>query len=231
MSGVRKGEPWGAPAGGPADLTVTGGDIALVAAVTEALGTSGTERPRLAWDATPDADFARALGNDSDRSGPSYDLPCDALTVEAHGRQGAVRELAVNMVVVGTAPDRLRWWDRAVDVRVTVDGRVVHDGTATGMVVANGEFLRGADVIPRGHPGDGRIEVQVYAVPPGERRALRIRLRTGTHVPHPGIVQASGRQIEAEVGRAWRLEVDGSRGPRCTAVTVSVLPQAFVLVT
>ena len=49
---------------------------------------------------------------------------------------------------------------------VTVDGRTVHDGPATSVVVANGQFSGTADLAPRGHPGDGRLEVQVYALRP-----------------------------------------------------------------
>ena len=35
---------------------------------------------------------------------------------------------------------------------------------ATTVVVLVGQYLRGADVSPRGHPGDGAAEVQVYAM-------------------------------------------------------------------
>ncbi|MFI5045545.1 MAG: hypothetical protein ACHQIG_00660 [Acidimicrobiia bacterium] len=141
--------------------------------------------------------------------------------------------MAVNMVVLGAAPDRVRRRDRSEPVQVTVDGRVVHDGPATGVVVANGEFLRGADVVPRGHPGDGRCEVQVYAVPRRDRAALRTRVRTGTHVPHPNIVQSAGWRVEVDTDpdRAWPLELDGRQCSGTTHLVVELLPQAFVLVT
>src|SRR5262249_59072923 len=92
---------------------------------------------------------------------------------------------AGNGVVIGTAPDRQHWWSRAPGVQVTVDDRVVHEGGATGVVIANGQFLHANDVVPRGHPGDGRIELQVYSVPRRERGALRRRVRDGSHLPHP----------------------------------------------
>jgi len=237
MSGVRKGERWGAPSTAPADTTTTGDDRALARVVADALAGgpgsgsqgSGAARVRIAWRAAPDADFARAVSATRASDETPYDLPCDALRVTAsHGAPG----VAVNMAVLGTAPDRARWWDRSARVRVSVDGRVVHDGRATGVVVANGEFLRGAAVIVRGHPGDGRLEVQVYAVPRGQRGALRRRVRTASHVPHPGIVQASGRRVEIEVaGHGWALESDGLAGPRTREVVVEILPEAFVLVT
>ena len=232
MSGVRKGERWGTPSTAPADMTATGDDRALARVVADALaGGSGGEvaRVRITWRAAPDADFARAVSATRAPDETSHDLPCDALQVTAsHGAP----VVAVNMAVLGTAPDRARWWDRSAGVRVSVDGRVVHDGRATGVVVANGEFLRGADVIVRGHPGDGRLEVQVDAVPRGQRGALRRRVRTASHVPHPGIVQASGRRVEIEVARrGWGLETDGATGPRTREVVVEIVPEAFVLVT
>ena len=149
----------------------------------------------------------------------------------ARPRQRGGREqfVVVNMIVVGAAPDRQRRWTRSAGVRVTVDGRIVHDGPATGVVIGNGQFLRGFDVIPRGHPGDGRAEVQVYAVPPRERGAMRDRLTQGTHVPHSGIRQAAGRHIEVETDGAWPLELDGVARTPASLVEVAILPQAFFL--
>ena len=122
---------------------------------------------------------------------------------------------AVNMVVVGTAPDRTGWFTGAPDLRVEVDGRVVHDGPATTVVVASGQYLRGHDVVPRGHPGDGRAEVQVYAVPRGQRAGVRSRLPQGVHLPHPDITQTTGRRVDVVAGQAAPvgLEVDGVPGP------------------
>ena len=95
------------------------------------------------------------------------------------------------MVVVGVAPDRMRWWSRTFLARSAVDGRLVHAGGAvSAVVVASGQFLRGADVVPRGHPGDGRAEVQVYAPARRSAAAMRGRLPLGTHLPHPRISQA-----------------------------------------
>jgi diacylglycerol kinase family enzyme len=136
----------------------------------------------------------------------------------------------VNAVVSGTAPDRLRWWDRRRVVTVRVDERVAYEGRATTVVVANGQFLRGADLVPRGHPGDGRLEVQVYAVPPGQRPQLRRLLQGAGHLPHPEIATATGRRVDVRWSRPTPLEVDGrARGRRATLVA-AVVPAAFLLV-
>ena len=98
------------------------------------------------------------------------------------------------------------------------------------MVIAIGQFLRGNDLVPRGHPGDGKAEVQVYDLERRERRTMRNRLATGVHVPHPRIHQRSARKIKfrSEPPAPW--EVDGSPDATWTAITsISVVPGAYRL--
>jgi hypothetical protein len=220
---IQKGEPWGHAAHGPADYDVAGDDAALAAAVT------ARPRSRVAFHPTHDSDFARAVGITVDETSDpnaATELPCDRLTI----RTEAAEMTAVNMAIVGIAPDRQQWTSRNMGVRVTVDGRRVHEGPATAVVVANGQFLRGADVVPRGHPGDGRAEVHVYALTRSERRHMRERLPLGEHVPHPRITTASGRTILIEsLAAPVALEIDGVAVARATTVTVDVIPAAFSL--
>ena len=217
---VRKGEPWERPASGPATWQVEGDDAALAAAVREQPGA------RVGFHPDPTSDLARALGIATTGDG-TIELGIDALAVVADDRE----LFAVNMVVVGTAPDRASWFSRAPDLRVEVDGRAVHDGPATSVVVASGQYLRGHDVVPRGHPGDGRAEVQVYAVPRGQRAGVRSRLPQGVHLPHPDITQTSGRRVTVLAGKGpVSVEVDGVPGPPATRITVEVVPEAFMIV-
>ncbi len=224
--GVRKGEPWHRPAAGPPDWVVTGDDRALADAVA-----AGPPGVRLRWVPDGDADFARAVSVAPGDRSVGVDLPCDALRVTGPGFE----RLAVNMVVLGTPPDHQRWFHRSWPLRVVVDDRVVHDGSATAVVVGNGQFLRRHDVVPRGHPGDGRAEVQVYALAARDRAAMRGRLARGDHLPHPAIRQVTGRRVEVSTsGRGPRLEIDGHRRPGRPPVTrlrVAVVPGAFTLVT
>ena len=85
------------------------------------------------------------------------------------------------------------------------------------------------DLVPRGHPGDGRAEVQIYAVPGRERRALQSRLATGTHVPHPKITQRSGSRVDVSIDRKVPLELDGRPVDPIDDLAVDVVPNAYRL--
>jgi YegS C-terminal NAD kinase beta sandwich-like domain len=217
---IDKGQPWERPASGPPAWYVEGDDANLAAAIRDQPGARVGFRP------SPSSDLARALGIHGAGDG-GLELAVDAVRVTADGRE----LFAVNMVVVGTAPDRIGRFTSSPGLRVTVDGRLVHDGPATTVVIASGQYLRGNDVVPRGHPGDGRAEVQVYAVPRSQRAAVRNRLPQGVHLPHPDITQASGRRVEVVSGsRPAGLEVDGVPVPEASRLALEVVPEAFLIV-
>jgi hypothetical protein len=220
---IRKGEAWERPAAGPPALTVRGGDADLADAVT------GHDGIRVALEPTPDADLARTLGVAAGGAAdaPVHDLLVDALRVQCDDMS---EHFGVNLLTVGTAPDRLSWRAPRRAVTVMVDGRVVHDGPAAGVVVANGQYLRGADVVPRGHPGDGRIEVQVYAPARRESDAVRRRVRVGDHLPHPGIRQAGGTAVEIHAPSGLPWELDGRAHTAARRFVVAVAPAQFVVV-
>jgi diacylglycerol kinase family enzyme len=96
-------------------------------------------------------------------------------------------------------------------------------------VIANGQFLRGVDLVPRGHPGDGRLEVQIYTLRRGERRAMRRRLATGRHVPHTRIRTRAARTVAVRTPRPVPLEVDGEGQPAVRELRAEVVPGAFRL--
>lgn len=219
---IRPGASWGdaVPAGTPV-REVTGDDAALAAAaapgVVVRLGPGST------------AELARALGLARPGTGPGTTVvDCDLIDLgpPASG-VGPNPAVAANAVVLGVPPDGLRAWHRRRPVTVTVDGRALFAGRATTVVVANGQFHRGVDLVPRGHPGDGRLEVQVYGLAPGERAPMRRRLGRGDHVPHPRIAQGQGRGIEVRWARPTALEVDGRRRDRATGLVARVRPGAL----
>lgn len=218
---LRKGQPWGEPATGEPDVEVNGDDLALAEVAREQPGATVWFRP------DGESDFARAVGLvDRDQPG-NLDVPVDTLRVFDGLRvEGA---MAVNAVVFGTSPDRLRWWTSAAEIEVVVDGRERFRGRATTVVLANGQFLHGNDVAPRGHPGDGRFEVQVYALGRRERAGLRTRLPLGTHVPHPSITEVSGREATVVSSSKVWIENDGQRRGPVNTVRVEIVPAALRL--
>jgi diacylglycerol kinase family enzyme len=203
------------------DLEVRGTDADLAAVLD-------THRGALVrFRAAPGSDLARTLGlSATGVTGATGGLaaPIDAVRVDPGGA-------AVNGIVVGTPPARLGFMAPSARVRVLVNGREIAAGPATTVVVANGQFFDGLDVVPRGHPGDGRIEVQVYALHRGERRAMRHRLPQGAHLPHPRITTGTGREVEIHVedGR-MPLTVDGVERGSVSEVTAGVIPAALRLV-
>src|SRR5690349_14623575 len=135
---IRPGEEWGGATRDPPELEVRGTDADLAR--------SNIDGRLVRFDPAPDSDLARAIGLEADVV-RGLALPLDLLALGPAGR-------AVNMAVVGTPPDRLTRRAREFAARVEIDGRLAHDAPATTVVVAIGEFLRGHDVVPRGHPGD-----------------------------------------------------------------------------
>jgi hypothetical protein len=211
---MRSGDPWGTPATGAADAEGAGDDAALAALAREHRG----ELVRFVPDDR--CDFARAIGLTVRSTGAS-EVAVDLLRVDD--------VLGVNVLTIGTPPNRLRRWTRSPRFAVTVDGRAMHTGPATSVVVANGQYLDGLDLVPRGHPGDGRLEVQVYALAAGERHAMRARLRSGTHLPHPRIHTASGRRVEIRAEPPTEGALDGVPTTERGDWIVDVVPSAVRL--
>ncbi len=220
--GIAPGAPWGRPAGERAATTpptpVHGGDPALAAAVDRyPVGT------RLQFLPDADSDLARALGLTPEHRSPgTTELHLDVLRVAG--------QPVVNLAVLGHPPDATFGWHRRRRCVVEIDGRQRFAGAATGVVVANGQHRRGLDLVPRGHPGDGRLEVHVYTLAPGQRRAMRRRLPSGTHVPHPGIQTFSGRTVRVRWSRRQPLELDGCPQEPVAELEASLEPGRLLLV-
>jgi hypothetical protein len=196
-------------------ISLEGGDFELAAAVQY----EHADAVRFVPDAT--SDLARALGLPPGVA-TTHALKLDVLDVD--------RSVVVNMAVCGIPPDCLRWFHRARAVTVEIDDRVAFDGAATTVVVANGEYLRANDLVPRGHPGDGRFEVHVYSLERAQRRRMRRRLPTGTHVPHPGIRTAQGHRAVIRWATPVRIELDGRSAGIRQETTVEIRAGALELV-
>ena len=232
MSSLRPGQPWGSEASGPPDFEVSGSDRVLATA----LGRDVTD-PLVRFAAAADSDLARVIGLVAGAAPTGLALPLDVLTYAAepvsgvplpeYGGKGT--PVAVKSIVVGVPPDRLKSWHRPAGLSVEIDGAAVEAAGATSLVVMNGQYLRGLDLSPRGHPGDGVAEAQLYALPPGDRRAMRSRLSTGAHVPHPGITIRRARRVVVRASGPAALEVDGRATGTITALEITLCPAAYRL--
>jgi hypothetical protein len=217
---IRPGEEGGSPTGSPPDLDVSGGDAALAQAVAASPGALISFHP----DDT--SDLARAVGL-APGAAQGTALPLDVLALAAPTIGPTT--LAANMCVLGTAPDRLRRSSPAFDLEIEIDGKPWFAGRATTAVIATGQFLRGVDLVPRGHPGDGKAEIQVYELRRRERRPMRARLPTGTHVPHPRIRQRGARTVVVRARPLPPCEVDGVAAPPVADLSIEVRPGAYRL--
>lgn len=222
MSALRPGQSWGVEEPGPPDLEVTGNDAMLAAVVAR-----GLTDPLVRFAPGPDSDLARAVGLVAGAAQTGVALPLDVFFVTVDGIPESLT--AVNSVVVGIAPDRLRAWHRPAGLTVEIDGKPVGASAATTLVVMNGQYLRGLDVSPRGHPGDGTAEAQLYALPPGARRAMRTRLPAGAHVPHPAITIRRARSVVLRSHRPVAVELDGAPAGRITSLGIELRQAAYRL--
>jgi YegS/Rv2252/BmrU family lipid kinase len=115
------------------------------------------------------------------------------------------------------------------DVRIRVQGELVHDGPLVLGTAANGRFFGGGmQVAPRAEPTDGLFDVVVI---PGFSKARLLRelprIYRGTHLAVPEVSLYRGQQIEADAapGRVW-VEIDGEPLGTLPA-SIEVLPAAI----
>jgi hypothetical protein len=214
---LRPGDEWGTETTRSADLDVSGGDADLAVAVEGA-----PDGVLIRFRPGPGSDLARALGLRSDGDPTGRAVPMDALAVAGDG-------LAVNAVVWGVPVHHLQPWHRRRPIDLAVDGSAPSIVAATSVVVLVGEHVGGFDVSPRGHPGDGVGELQVYALDPGQRRPMVARLGSGTHLPHPQITTRRMRRVILRSKVPLPLEVDGRSLPPQPILDIELLPGRYSL--
>jgi YegS/Rv2252/BmrU family lipid kinase len=115
------------------------------------------------------------------------------------------------------------------EVRIRVQGELVHDGPLVLGTAANGRFFGGGmHVAPRAEPTDGLFDVVVIPGFPKARLLRELpRIYRGTHLDVPEVSLHRGQLIEAEAtpGRVW-VEIDGEPLGTLPA-SIEVLPGAI----
>jgi YegS C-terminal NAD kinase beta sandwich-like domain len=198
---IRKGEPWGEAVAVPPDLTVLHDDLAVHRWVVAQRQRAETVRAL----GLAGGDLARTMaggGPDQFQSGATR-LPLDLVRVEA---EGATTWSVAHVVA------RRSWWR----------GEVVLAMTA--------QYLGDADVAPRAHPNDGKVDVLRVdpAMPMQARWQAARRARTGSHLPHPQLRMSQVAQTTVELVRPLVVWVDGIRWLTAGALTLTVEPDAYI---
>lgn len=97
------------------------------------------------------------------------------------------------------------------------------------LAVMNAEWIGEWDVAPTSHPGDGWLDVTEAGLSWSERRKVRERLPTGTHLPHPNVRTSRVRESDFEFHRPLRLYLDGSAFPKVRRLKVRVEPASLTV--
>jgi hypothetical protein len=98
------------------------------------------------------------------------------------------------------------------------------------LALMNAQFLGAWDVAPRSHPNDGLVDVFEAKLGWQDRLNARRRLPLGTHVPHPGVRQQRLRAGDWRFDRPTLLWIDGHRVGKVVRLSVTVEPDAFLVV-
>jgi YegS C-terminal NAD kinase beta sandwich-like domain len=197
---VEKGVPWGSPGRLPAGAALARSDREASHALEEAR----RQRRDLPAIGLLAGDLCRTLGGrgDEDRlRGEEVTLaPVDVGEVLLDGK---VRFFVAHVVV------RKGWWRGAL------------------VGAMNAQYLGRWDVAPRGHPGDGILEVVEVdaAMGVGQRWKAWRRLPAGAHLPHPSITVRRVPAVQLDVA-GLGVWIDGEKQPPASALSIRLKPDA-----
>jgi hypothetical protein len=109
---------------------------------------------------------------------------------------------------------------------------VAHRGWWRGraFVAMNAAWLGPWNLGPKAHPNDGLVDVTDARVRPGQRLAVRRRLPTGSHLPHPGLTTRRVRAGEWVLDRSTPIRLDGVPVGTARRLRLTVEPDAFQIV-
>lgn len=98
------------------------------------------------------------------------------------------------------------------------------------LVVMNAAFIGPWHAGPRSHPNDGRLDIIDGRLGIRQSIAVRRRLATGSHLPHPALVTSSVRSGSFAFDRPMGILVDGIRVGSARTIEVRLLPDAGLIV-
>ncbi len=114
------------------------------------------------------------------------------------------------------------------NLRVTLDGKVVHDGDALMIGIANAPSIGGGTrLCPPAVPADGELDVTIVsAVSAAARVAFGVALRDGLHLDRDDVLHQRGRQVTI-AGDAVAHDLDGEVTEERTSCTYTVQHHAW----
>lgn len=196
---IRKGEDWGEVRPVPADAPVVSSDPALAQLVADRAGESTGE---LVVGLTG-GDLYRTLGGRGDvtrRLGTEHVVvPVDVATVRIDGG----RPIVFVAHVVARGP---LWAGPTV-------------------IVMNAQWMGERRLAPRGHPGDGRLDITEGSLPLRERIIAARRARTGDHLPHPALRSSRVATYSVDLDRRRRIFVDGLEIATGRRLAIAMAPE------
>jgi len=200
---IEKGQEWGTAGPLPADGVVVRSDAEANLAVTSARR-AGRPLPTLGL---LGGDLARALGGTGDvarlRSAQARQVPVDLGSVLLDGR--------LHWFVAHLVARRPLWRGRFV-------------------VAMNGDFLGSMKMAPRAHPNDGLLDVLDGQLSLDDRLKARRLVRSGDHLPHPGISVRRTGAIQIELDRPTPVRLDGVVTGTARMLSICVEPDALTCV-
>ncbi|HUR48666.1 MAG TPA: hypothetical protein VMY88_03915 [Acidimicrobiales bacterium] len=201
---IAKGENWGEAGAFPSGAPILGSDAEVARTIERA---RGERRDRPVCGLTG-GDLWRTLGAppggvDRLRSGTATRAVVDVGWVRLDDRD-------LDHAFVAHCVARTRLWSEV-------------------LAVMNAEWLGDWDVAPKSHPGDGWLDVTDTELSWAERRKVRDRLPTGTHLPHPDVRTWRVHEAEFEFDRPRRLYVDGAPLSSARRLEIRVEPASLTV--
>ncbi|MHB1138015.1 MAG: diacylglycerol kinase family protein [Microthrixaceae bacterium] len=219
---IRRGASWGAPGSLPADAPVLEDDRSA-AAVLQAAYDAGEALPVIGL---VGGDLHRTMGSPRHdaaalREGRGMRFPIDLGLLEpdpgsdSDADPGSVHRPGARLFLAHLV------------ARTTTSGGLWRGRT---VVVMNAAFVGTANLGPRAHPNDGRLDVTDGSLGWTDRRAARRRAPSGAHVPHPALTERRVRSLDIGATTPMQLVLDGVDVGRSRRWRVRCLPDAAEVV-
>ncbi len=200
---IERGRDWGEPGGlGPEGVLV--GSDAEARAVIEEARRANRPLPELGL-----------LGGDLCR------------TLGGRGDAGAIR-----------SPQA---WRFEVDLgSVLLDGRIFwfcshlvarrRGWAGEALVAMNASWWGSWNLGPKAHPGDGLLDISHGRMPMGDRLKARSRVRSGAHLPHPGVRYRRTAAFQTVLEQPVMVELDHKPVMRAGNLSIRMEPAALTVV-